>query len=87
MQLKNYNFQALNAQKFREQQEEERRRRVEELRARDGAKQNAVMERRQAIENAERTRREAILKKSQVRILEINFKKCSKIHLPSILYY
>lgn len=58
--------QALAAQKFREQKEEERRRRMEELRLRDSDRRYQVEERKRQIWQAERDRREAILRKNQV---------------------
>ena len=58
--------QALAAQKFREQKEEERRRRIDELRQRDSDRRHQVEERKRQIWEAERDRREAILRKNQV---------------------
>lgn len=58
--------QALAAQKFREQKEEERKKRLEELRARDCDRRAQVEERKRQIWEAERDRREAILRKNQV---------------------
>ncbi|XP_071449299.1 uncharacterized protein ens isoform X7 [Hetaerina americana] len=57
--------QALAAQKFREQKEEERRRRIEQLRERDEGRRLQVEERKRQIWEAERDRREAILRKNQ----------------------
>ena len=60
-----YSFQALSAQKFREQQEGERRRHLEEMRSREADKLTAVFERRMAIETATAERKEAMLKRAQ----------------------
>ena len=68
-------FQAMQQQKFREQQETERRKRLDEHRARDHDKYVQVEERRKAIENAERERRTALLKKNQDREDKIIGKK------------
>lgn len=54
------------AQKFREQKEEERKRRIEELRSKENDRRNLVEERKKAINDAERERREYILKRNQV---------------------
>ena len=59
------------AQKFREQQEGERRRHLEEMRSREADKLTAVFERRKAIETATAERKEAMLKRAQVRIAAI----------------
>ncbi|XP_046447898.1 MAP7 domain-containing protein 1-like isoform X12 [Daphnia pulex] len=59
--------QALATQKFREQQEEERRRRMEEQRLRDLERRTQVEERKKAILEAERERREAMLRRSEDR--------------------
>lgn len=58
--------QAEAAQRYREQKEEERRRRIEEIRVRDTEKRHQVEERKKAIFEAEKERREYILKKNQV---------------------
>ena len=63
---KYYYLQALAAHKFREQQEHERKRALEDARNREIAKQNQIKERREAIFEAERERREALLKKNLV---------------------
>ncbi|XP_059084312.1 MAP7 domain-containing protein 1-like isoform X10 [Tigriopus californicus] len=52
------------SQKFREQQEFERRRHFELLRSKENEKLSAVVERRKAIESADRERKEALLKKA-----------------------
>ncbi|XP_075227453.1 uncharacterized protein LOC142327940 isoform X2 [Lycorma delicatula] len=67
--------QALAAQKFREQKEEERRRRMEELRLRDSDRRHQVEERKRQIWEAERDRREAILRKNQEREARIESKR------------
>ncbi|CAH0385223.1 unnamed protein product [Bemisia tabaci] len=67
--------QALAAQKFREQKEEERRRRMEELRMRDSDKRHQVEERKRLIFEAERERKEAILRKNQEREARIETKR------------
>ena len=54
-------------QKFREQQEEERRRRMEEQRLRDLERRSQVEERKRAILEAEKERREALLRRSEDR--------------------
>lgn len=59
-------FQAMAAQKFREQKEEERRKRLEDMRVRDTDRRHQVEERKRQIWEAERDRREAILRKNQV---------------------
>ena len=61
-----YLFQALSAQKYREQQEGERRAHLQEMRSRDADKLTAVFERRKAIETATLERKEALLKRAQV---------------------
>ena len=60
-------LQAIQQQKFREQQEVDRKKRMDELRARENDKFAQVEERRRAIESAERERREALLRKNQER--------------------
>ena len=72
-------FQAMQQQKFREQQETERRKRLEEQRARDHDKFVQVEERRKAIEYAEKERRTALLKKNQEREDKIIAKKKSSL--------
>ncbi|XP_076375929.1 uncharacterized protein LOC143259034 isoform X36 [Megalopta genalis] len=67
--------QALATQRFREQREEERRRRIDELRSRDNDRRNQVEERKRLICEAERERREAILRKNQEREARIEAKK------------
>nr|XP_017009613.2 streptococcal hemagglutinin isoform X10 [Drosophila takahashii] len=67
--------QAEAAQRYREQKEEERRRRIEEIRTRDTEKRHQVEERKKAIYEAEKERREYILKKNQERESRIEVKK------------
>ncbi|XP_033213075.1 MAP7 domain-containing protein 1 isoform X6 [Belonocnema kinseyi] len=67
--------QALTAQRFREQREEERRRRIDELRSRDNDRRVQVEERKRLIWEAERERREAILRKNQEREARIDARK------------
>ncbi|KAK9305471.1 hypothetical protein QLX08_003492 [Tetragonisca angustula] len=67
--------QAIAAQRFREQREEERRRRIDELKSRDNDRRNQVGERKRLICEAERERREAILRKNQEREARIEAKK------------
>ena len=64
--LEELKHQSLAAQKFREQKEEERKRRIDELRQRDNDRRQQVEERKRQIWEAERDRRESILKKNQV---------------------
>ena len=67
--------QALATQKFREQQEEERRRRMEEQRLRDLERRTQVEERKKAILEAERERREAMLRRSEDRGIRQELKR------------
>ncbi|XP_017127108.2 eukaryotic translation initiation factor 4 gamma isoform X2 [Drosophila elegans] len=67
--------QAEAAQRYREQKEEERRRRIEEIRIRDTEKRHQVEERKKAIFEAEKERREYILKKNQERESRIEVKR------------
>ncbi|XP_074098946.1 uncharacterized protein LOC141527399 isoform X8 [Cotesia typhae] len=73
--LEELKMQALSAQKFREQRDEERRRRIDELRLRDSDRRTQVEERKRMIWEAERERREAILRKNQEREARIEAKK------------
>ncbi|XP_071746892.1 uncharacterized protein [Lepeophtheirus salmonis] len=66
---------ALSAQKFRLQQELERRRHIEELRLRDTDKRHQVEERKKALEEAERDRRVALLRKNKEREERIEQKR------------
>lgn len=65
--LEELKAQAMATQKFREQKEEERRRRIDDLKCRDSEKRNQVEERKRAIWEAEKERREYILRKNQER--------------------
>ncbi|XP_005178892.1 ensconsin isoform X3 [Musca domestica] len=67
--------QAEAAQRYREQKEEERRRRIEEIRQRDSEKRTQVEERKKAIMEAEKERREYILRKNIERESRIEVKK------------
>ncbi|KAL5291243.1 ens family protein [Megaselia abdita] len=67
--------QAEAAQKYREQKEEERRRRIEELRSKDMDKRQQVEERKRAIEEAEKERREYILRRNMERDSRIEVRK------------
>ncbi|XP_036336524.1 ensconsin isoform X8 [Rhagoletis pomonella] len=67
--------QAEAAQRYREQKEEERRRRIEEIRQRDTEKRHQVEERKRAITEAEKERREYILRKNQERDSRLETKK------------
>ncbi|KAM8710800.1 hypothetical protein ACLKA7_017434 [Drosophila subpalustris] len=67
--------QAEAAQKYREQKEDERRRRIEEIRVRDTEKRHQVEERKKAIIEAEKERREYILKKNLERDSRIETKR------------
>ena len=60
-------LQALQAQKFREQQEAERRRHIETLRSKDHDRRQAVEERRREIESKELERKEAIIARNRER--------------------
>ncbi|XP_053974836.1 ensconsin isoform X37 [Hylaeus volcanicus] len=73
--LEELRHQALAAQRFREQREEERRRRIDELRSRDNDRRYQVEERKRLICEAERERREAILRKNQEREARIEAKR------------
>lgn len=59
--------QAVAAQKYREQKEDERKRRMEDLRHKELDRKQQVDERKKAIMDAERERREYILRKNQVK--------------------
>lgn len=59
--------QAIAAQKYREQKEDERKRRMEELRHKELDRKQQVDERKKAIMDAEKERREYILRKNQVK--------------------
>ncbi|XP_059221485.1 MAP7 domain-containing protein 1 isoform X6 [Stomoxys calcitrans] len=67
--------QAEAAQRYREQKEEERRRRIDEIRQRDSEKRTQVEERKKAIMEAEKERREYIQRKNMERESRIEVKK------------
>ncbi|XP_037036289.1 ensconsin isoform X15 [Bradysia coprophila] len=67
--------QAIAAQKYREQKEDERKRRMEELRHKELDRKQQVDERKKAIMDAERERREYILRKNQERDMRLETKK------------
>lgn len=69
--------QALAAQKYREQKDEERRRRIDDMKARDADRRTAVEERKRAIEEAERDRREYLLRKNVDREAKFDAKRRS----------
>ncbi|XP_063696683.1 ensconsin isoform X3 [Culicoides brevitarsis] len=73
--LEDLKAQALAAQKFREQKEEERRKRMEELRNRENDRRQQVEERKKAINEAEKERREYILRKDQERQARLETKR------------
>lgn len=64
--LEELKAQAAAAQKYREQKEEERRRRIEDMRVRELDRKQQVEERKRAIQDAEKDRRDYILRKNQV---------------------
>ncbi|XP_065201935.1 MAP7 domain-containing protein 2-like isoform X4 [Planococcus citri] len=76
--------QALAAQKFRERTEEERRRRIEDLRNRENDRRHQVEERKRLIMEAEKDRREAILRRNMEREARIESKK--KMERSSIVF-
>lgn len=67
--------QALATQRLREQKEEERRRRIDDLKMRDNEKRHQVEERKKAIWEAEKERREYILRKNQERDQRLETKR------------
>ncbi|XP_059621665.1 ensconsin isoform X4 [Phlebotomus argentipes] len=76
--------QALAAQRFREQKEEERRRRLEESRSKDTDRRHQVEERKKAIQEAERERREYLLRKNMER--EARFESKRRNERSSIVF-
>ncbi|GAB0092932.1 hypothetical protein DMENIID0001_079840 [Sergentomyia squamirostris] len=82
--LEELKAQALAAQRFREQKEEERRKRLEESRMRDSDRRSQVEERKKAIQEAERERREYLLRKNQER--EIRFEAKRRNERSSIVF-
>lgn len=73
--LEELKAQALAAQQFREKTEQERRRRIEEIRIKENDRRQLVGERKRLINEAERDRRESILKKNQEREMRYEMKK------------
>ncbi|XP_022178050.1 MAP7 domain-containing protein 2-like isoform X6 [Myzus persicae] len=67
--------QALAVQRYREQKEEERRRRLDEMRSRDSERRQQVEERKRQLFEAEREKRDAILKKNLEREARIVSKR------------
>lgn len=67
--LEELKAQAVAAQKYREQKEDERRRRIDDLRSRENDRKQQVDERKRAIQDAEKDRRDYILRKNQVSIV------------------
>ncbi|XP_037905936.1 histone-lysine N-methyltransferase, H3 lysine-79 specific isoform X4 [Hermetia illucens] len=67
--------QAEAAQKYREQKEEERKRKIEELRNRETDRRLQVEERKKAIMEAERERREYIVRRNQERDAKLDNKR------------
>ena len=81
-------FQALAAHKFREQQEFERKRALEDARNREIAKQNQIKERREKIIEAERERRDELLKRNMVSENFFGFDiKVEELHQSSSSFY
>lgn len=73
--LEELKAQALAAQQFREMKELERRRRLEDLRVKENDRRQQVGERKRLIYEAERDRRESILKKNQERDARLELKR------------
>lgn len=67
--------QALATQKYREQMDQERRKRIEDMKCRDNERRVQVEERKKAIWEAEKERREYILRKNQEREQRLDSKK------------
>merc|ERR1719400_3031349 len=73
---------ALQAQRFREQQDHERRRHIEQLRMKDMDRRQQVEERRKEIEKSELERKEAIIAKNKERDLRlVNQRKNSRSNM------
>ncbi|KAK6637101.1 hypothetical protein RUM43_010775 [Polyplax serrata] len=66
---------ALEAQQLREQKELERKRRMEDLRQKENEKRSQVEERKRQIWEAEKERREAIVRKNQEREARLETKR------------
>ncbi|CRL04202.1 CLUMA_CG017296, isoform A [Clunio marinus] len=73
--LEELKAQALATQKLREQKEEERRKRMEDMKLRDNEKRTLVEERKKAIWEAEKERREYILRKNLEREQRLDSKR------------
>lgn len=73
--LEDLKAQALATQKFREQKDEERRKRIDDLKSRDSEKRCQVEERKKAIWEAEKERREYILRKNLERDQRVESKR------------
>lgn len=73
--LEELKAQAEHAQKLREQKEEERRRKIDDMKSRDSEKRAQVEERKKAIYEAEKERREYILKRNQERDQRLESKR------------
>lgn len=67
--------QAMAAQQFKEQKEYERRQRLEEIRSKEDSRRLQVEERKKAINEAERDRLDAILKRNHEREARIESKR------------
>lgn len=65
--LEELKAQAEQAQRLREQKEEERRKKIDEVRSKENEKRAQVEERKRAIYEAEKERREYIVKRNQER--------------------
>lgn len=73
--LEEIKVQALAAQKFKEQKEQERRQRMEELKVKETIRRQQVEDRKKAINESERDRLEAILRRNMEREVRIESKK------------
>lgn len=73
--LEELKAQALAAQQFREMKEQERKKRLEELRLKESDRRQQVVERKRIIYEAERERRESVLKKNQEREVRYEMKR------------
>lgn len=73
--LEELKAQALSTQRLREQKEEERRKRIDDMKLRDNDKRSQVEERKKAIWEAEKERREYILRKNLERDQRLESKR------------
>lgn len=73
--LEELKAQALAAQQFREMKELERKKRLEELKLKENDRRQQVVERKRLIYEAERERRESVLKKNQEREVRYEMKR------------